>query len=162
MGNLISDNNEFIVKSNHRLRELNISPLDIFRLISVIDALPVEWRKSLNTFASTADEPFNLHDEIKLSFNNKNVLIETVVSKTVYKELRNRIIIPPTAQLNFNTHFVNDVLEWKEIYSLPFRTSLDTKSREFQYKLLNRCLVTNSFLNKLVLFHLRRVPFVVK
>ena len=49
MGDLISDNNEFIVKSNHRLRELNISPLDIFRLISVIDALPVEWRKSLNT-----------------------------------------------------------------------------------------------------------------
>ena len=24
-------------------------PLDIFRLISVIDALPVEWRESLNT-----------------------------------------------------------------------------------------------------------------
>ena len=39
MGDLISDNNEFIVKSNHRLRELNISPLDIFRLISVINAL---------------------------------------------------------------------------------------------------------------------------
>ena len=100
MGDLISGNNEFIVKSNHMLRELNISSLDIFRLNSVIDALPVEWRESLNTFASTADEPFNLHNEIKLSFNNKNVLIETVVSKTVYKELRNRIITPPTAQLN--------------------------------------------------------------
>ena len=74
----------------------------------------------------------------------------SVVSKTVYKKLRNRVITPPTAQLNFNTHFVN-VLEWKEIYSLPFRTSLDTKSREFQYtcKSLNRCLVTNSFLNKI-------------
>ena len=47
MGDLISDNNEFIVKSNYKLRELNISPLDIFRLISVIDALPAEWRESL-------------------------------------------------------------------------------------------------------------------
>lgn len=149
IGDLISDNNEFIVKSNYKLRELNTSPLDIFRLISVIDALPVEWRESLNTLASTADEPFNLYNEIKLSFNDKNVLIETVISKTIYKELRNRIITPPTAQLNFKTHFVNDVLEWKEIYSLPFRTSLDTKSREFQYKLLNRCLITNSFLNKI-------------
>ena len=147
MGDLISYNNEFIVKSNYKLRELNISPLDIFRLISVIDALPAEWRESLNTLASTADKPFNLHNEIKLSFNDKNVLIETVVSKTVYKKLRNKIITPPTAQLNFNTLFVNVVLESKEIYSLPFRTSLDTKSREFQYKLLNRCLVTNSFLN---------------
>ena len=29
-----------------------------------------------------------------------------------------------------------------------FRATLDTKSREFQYKLLNRCLVTNAFLFK--------------
>ena len=79
----------------------------------------------------------------------ENVLIETVVPKTLYRELRHRVITPPTAQLNFNTQFVNDVLEWTEIYSLPFRTSLDTKLREFQYKLLNRCLVTNSFLNKI-------------
>ena len=33
MGDLISDNNELIVKSNYRLRELNISPLDIFTYI---------------------------------------------------------------------------------------------------------------------------------
>ena len=149
MRDLISNNNELIVKSSYKLRELNFSPLDTFKLISVIDALPVEWRESLNTLAFTADEPFTLHNEIKLNFNGKNALIETVVSKTRYRELRNRFITPPTAQLNFNTHFVNDVLEWKEIYSLPFRTSLDTKLREFQYKLLNRCLVTNSFLNKI-------------
>ena len=31
---------------------------------------------------------------------------------------------------------------------MPFRTTLDTKSREFQYKLFNRCLVTNAFLFK--------------
>ena len=72
MGDLISDNNELIVKSNYKLRELNILPLDILRLISVIDALPVEWRGSLNTFASIADEPFNLHNEIELSFNGKS------------------------------------------------------------------------------------------
>ena len=150
MGDLISDNNQFIVKSNHKLRELNISPLDFFRLTSVIDAIPAEWREWLTTSAPiVGNEPFNLHDEIKLSFNGKSVLLETVVSKTVYKELRNRIITPPTAQLNFNTLFINDDLEWKEIYSLPFRTSLNTKSREFQYKLLNRCLVTNSFLSKI-------------
>ena len=55
MGNLISDNNEHIVRSNYNLRKLNISPLNIFRLISVIDALPVEWRESLTMFVSIAD-----------------------------------------------------------------------------------------------------------
>lgn len=45
MGVLIFVNNELIDKSNYTSRELNISPLDIFRLLSVIDALPVEWRE---------------------------------------------------------------------------------------------------------------------
>lgn len=45
MGFLIFVNNELIDKSNYTSRELNISPLDIFRLLSVIDALPVEWRE---------------------------------------------------------------------------------------------------------------------
>ena len=45
MGDLISDNNELIIEN--KLRGLNISPLDAFRLVSLIDALPVEWRGSL-------------------------------------------------------------------------------------------------------------------
>lgn len=67
MRDLISDNNEIIGKSNYKLTELNISPLDIFSAFSVIDVLPFEWRQSLNTFGSTADELFNLQNQIKLS-----------------------------------------------------------------------------------------------
>ena len=37
----------------------------------------------------------------------------------------------------------------KKIYSLPYRVALDTKTFESQYKLLNRCLVTNAFLRKI-------------
>ena len=76
--------------------------------------------------------PFNIHDELKINLNEQTVLLKTVASKTVCKELRNRIITPPTAQLRFNAKFVYDVLEWKEIYSLPFGAALDTKSRESQ------------------------------
>ena len=47
MRDLISDKNEFIVKSNYKFRELNVSPLDIFRLFSVIDAIAAAWRESL-------------------------------------------------------------------------------------------------------------------
>jgi len=59
MGDLISNNNEFIFKSNYKLRELNISPLDTLRLMSVIDALPAEWRESLTMSASIVDELFS-------------------------------------------------------------------------------------------------------
>ena len=134
IGDLISDNNELIVKNNRRLRELNISPLDAFRL-ALADALPLKWREGLKTISYIAieDEPFVIYDEIKLNLNEQTILIKTAASKIVYKELRNRTITPPTAQRKFNAKFVGDVLEWKEIYSLPFRATLDTKSREFQY-----------------------------
>lgn len=57
-GDLISDNNEPIVKNNHRLMELNISPLDAFRLLALTDALPLEWREGLKTISYIEDEPF--------------------------------------------------------------------------------------------------------
>ena len=84
-----------------------------------------------------------------LYLNEQTVLIKTAASRTVHKELRNTIITPPTAQLKFNAKLV-DVLEWKEIYRMqyPFRATLDTKSNEFQYKLLGRCLLSNAFLFK--------------
>ena len=45
IGDLISEHNELITKCN--LRELDFSPLDFFRLVSVINALPNKWRDSL-------------------------------------------------------------------------------------------------------------------
>ena len=106
-GNLISDNNELIIKNNRRLRELNISPLDVFRLLTLIDALPPEWREVLKASSYKEVEPFNIQDEIKLNLNVQTALIKIAVSKTVYKELRNRIITPPSAQLKFNARFVD-------------------------------------------------------
>ena len=53
----ISLHNELIVKNNHRLRELNISPLGAFRLLALTDALPLEWREGLKTISYIEDEP---------------------------------------------------------------------------------------------------------
>ena len=62
VGDLISNKHELIIKSE--LRVLNLSPLDAFRLVSLIDALPTQWRESLKTCISTGDTLFNLRDEI--------------------------------------------------------------------------------------------------
>ena len=42
-------------------------------------------------------------------------------------------------------------LVWNKIYSLPFQVALDTKTRDFQYKILNRILFTNAKFSKLKL-----------
>ena len=75
VGDLISNKHELIIKSE--LRVLNLSPLDAFRLVSLIDALPTQWRESLKSCISTGDTPFILRDEIKLRLKCQIVLLET-------------------------------------------------------------------------------------
>ena len=65
---------ELIIKSE--LRVLKLSPLDAFRLVSLTDALPIQWRESLKTCISTGETPFNLRDEIKLRLSGQIVLLE--------------------------------------------------------------------------------------
>ena len=39
-------------------------------------------------------------------------------------------------------------LNWQNIHSLPFKSTIDTKLRSFQYKYIMRILPTNKFLTK--------------
>jgi hypothetical protein len=38
--------------------------------------------------------------------------------------------------------------DWSFIYCIPFSVTKDTKLQDFQYKLIHRILITNSFLHK--------------
>ena len=98
----------------------------------------------LKTCECTGTVPFNSHDQTQLLVNGKKVLLSKAESNMIYKELRNRVIIN---------------LNWKKIYSLPFRVTLDTKSREFKYKLLKRCIATNAFLCQIGMLSLPACPY---
>ena len=49
----------------------------------------------------------------------------------------------PTSQLYFENLFREQNLNWKEIYLLPRKTSLDCYVRSLQYKVLNYVLYLN-------------------
>lgn len=51
--------------------------------------------------------------------------------------------IRPTAQQKITDKCSDTVINWKKVYSLPFRTTLDSKLREFQYKSLNNIVFAN-------------------
>ena len=72
-----------------------------------------------------------------------------LTQKKQIKEIRDGEIVQPTPQKKYVEFFENDDLNWKEIYSLPYQVAFDTKSREFQYKLLHRYLAANDFLNRI-------------
>ena len=99
IGDLISEDNKLIT---NKLRELNVPTLDAFRFTCVIEALPIEWRIFLKTCNYSVIEPFNLQNQVQLNLNGQNVFLSKAVSKIIYKEIRNRNIAPPTAQLKYN------------------------------------------------------------
>ena len=76
--------------------------------------------------------------------NNQLLAIEKLIPKELYSlsiVLKNEL---PTSQKYFCNIFPNLQVEWKEIYLLPPKVSIDTKLHMFQFKILNNI----SYLNK--------------
>ena len=67
-------------------------------------------------------------------------------SATLYEILIDANNIKPTSQTYFENLFSNFKPDWKSIYLLPRRVTLDTNLRMFQYKLLNNVLYLNKML----------------
>ena len=68
--------------------------------------------------------------------------------ENIYKEVRSKVEIIPAAQLKYSEKY-NYHLDWKYMYRIPFRVTVDSRSREFQFKVLHRYLATNKFLHKI-------------
>ena len=147
IGDLVTEKNQFISQCNQS--RVNLSSKHIFDLMSLVDAIPAPWRRSLKINGYLNKSPFVIQDQIQLVLNNQEVSITEATFKKVYRELVCGFVTPPTAHSKFNESFNGVCLDWNEIHSLPFLVALDTKSREFQYKILNRYLVTNTFLKKI-------------
>ena len=80
----------------------------------------------------------------------RNALIyEKVSSRLLYNAFQKRKQVPPSAQKKMNEKFLELQVSWKEIYSLPFVVTIETKIREFQYKILNNIVFTNEKLFRL-------------
>ena len=111
--------------------------------MQVIDALPLQWRNSLALCGQKRDKTFVLKDHIKLHLKDQEVLLDKAASKDIYGEIRSKYETAPTAQAKYSEQYFSVCLEWKEICNLPFNVLNQKKSREFQYKILNRYLTLN-------------------
>ena len=90
-------------------------------------------------------------NSIFLRTGGEKIYLPKFQSKLIYKRLMSVKATTPTAVTRYSTIYNNEVfqLEWKKIFALPFKTTLHTKLREFQFKILNRILFTNSLLFKI-------------
>ena len=142
--------NEICIKPHTTLQ--NVNALDILFLNSLYDCLPPEWKKAMtNNPASVLIKTNHIRDDVFLHSANDAVLLSKLSSKKNYNILVSKISISPSAKRKFDATYASteQALDWKGIYSNVFRCAIDTKTREFQYKILNRILPLNNFLFKI-------------
>ena len=148
IGDLYDTRAEF--KSNKEPLYSTLSPIDHFLLFSLFAAFPQEWCKVLKADKISISSKTHdlILDDFYLRIEGKRVYFRSLQSKSLYESLVSKISTTPTAQRKYNDFFNTHTsqLDWEKIYLLPFKTTLDTKLREFQYKLLNRILYTKKML----------------
>ena len=66
---------------------------------------------------------------------------------TTHSKWRNKLL--HRLKKGFQDEFPDVRFDWNSIYSLSFKVSLETKIREFQYKVLNNIVFTNEKLFKI-------------
>ena len=114
----------------------------------LIDSFPAEWRAFAKSFTDSSLIK-GIPNDRKIGLGNGNsVSILEISSKQIYEIFLGKKQIPPTAKKKKRKKKLTDKypdinVEWDKVYSLPFRSTLESKTREFQYKILNCIVYTN-------------------
>ena len=111
--------------------------------MGLIDSLPAEWRTLAKTITDASlIKPILEAPEFRME-NGDLVSVLDISSKQIYVNFLGKKQIPPTAKKKLSDKYPNANVEWDKVYSLPFCATLESKTREFQYKILNCIVYTN-------------------
>ena len=112
-----------------------------FKWYQLIHAIPRPWKLAVLNDQGNCKNVIYLNH--RLINNNQVLAIEKLVPKELYFlsiVLKNE---RPTSQKYFCNIFPNLQVQWKEIYLLLRKVSIDTNLRMFQYKIMNNILYLN-------------------
>lgn len=129
---------------------------DFLLWMGIIHALPQKWKSILK---DKELKVFDLPGGKYILLEGKPIGLDKVKSKQIYSKLISRKFMAPTAQKRLSEKLSSPDIEWKEVYSHIYKTTIDTGLRWFQYKLLNNCLYLNKQLYKFKLIDSPRCSF---
>ncbi len=118
----------------------SITMLEKLELASVRKCLPKKWKEL----------SYSLHN-IESFEKQQQVDICKLKTKTVYNKMIQKIIIPPSSEHFFKENFDVSNEDFERIYSIPFKATIYTKLRAFQFKINHNILYTNEKLHKIKL-----------
>ena len=81
---------------------------------------------------------------LSIKCKGRKLELKIVTCKLIYEELLSGIQTAPSAQKYFKNKFKSNKLDWPRIYQLPRSTYVHSKTRIFQYKILNNILCSLS------------------
>ena len=112
--------------------------------MSIINSIPTEWRTlaKTSTKVSLLSAPIPITPTIKTD-NGNFTAISDVSSKQIYQLFIEKKQIPPTAKQRLQDKYSDTAVDWEKVYSLALNFTLESKLREFQYKILNCIVYTN-------------------
>ena len=123
------------------IKDINTQNFTIFEkleLSSVRNCLPKGWKERI----------YNLDDIGKFGKKQQDE-IKKLKSKTVYNKIIQKITIPPSSETFFKENFDVSNEDFERIYSLPFKATIYTKLRAFQFKINHNILYTNEKLHRI-------------
>ena len=134
---------DYELKSWDQMKKNGITNAEYFLLMGIYNAIPKDWINLLRTQSNSSN----------VASSNDNADPPDVSlpssSRGVYWDLAEKIKIAPTTESKYEDIFSAHDLRWEQFYLLPIKATLDSKTREFQYKLLHRIIYTNKILHKM-------------
>ena len=104
--------------------------------------MPAAWRLLIRT-TNIAPVLSPLPNTPAILINDILIPILDASSKHIYRSFLANKQTTPTAKEKLSVKYHHLTIDWKRVYLLSFRTTLETKLREFQFKILNRIVFTN-------------------
>ena len=142
INDIIKENGSFL--SHHEICQKTKTNISQLYYMSLIDAIPSEWRKMLKSQRVIPMQPHM--EDVFININKQIKPIAIQSSRAIYWHFMSKNIVHPTCIKNWSEKYKIEFpdLIWKKIFSLPHSITQHTKLREFQYKIIHRTYASDS------------------
>ena len=131
------------IKSSHEFQRMGLNDFEINEIKQIVWGIPSSWKAFLNT----KNYP-NIDTELSLEFvfNEKVYSLNEITSKKIYDTLLNMRTEKSYAMRNLEQVYGIFEKDIQRIFLRPRKSTLNSRLREFQFKMLYDLIYTNKHL----------------
>ena len=117
---------------------------NFLQVIQIKKAIPKTWVTMITSQLTHSTENTNVNLLLKTSGKCYDICKSS--TKTVYEHIILSKYVQATAVQRWSEQFEIDEDDWSNIFTLPFKTSRETKLQSFQYKIIHRVISCRKWL----------------